>query len=104
MKNFFLSGNRLSCKSRTLFYPRGLCVRIRLTVLLCSLLGLQLSVSHPGSGQAVDDEIVTVEALGEFLPQVLKSIERQTDYRFAYNAGLIGKYQVDLVRGNRSLQ
>src|SRR5690606_23611747 len=86
------------------FYQRVLWMKISITFLLFSMLGIQLLVAHPGYGQGLEDEIVTVEALGEFLPQVLKSIERQTDYRFAYNAGLIGKYQVDLVRGNRSLQ
>src|SRR5690606_14129365 len=68
------------------------------------LWGIQLLVANPGYGPGSEDETVTIEAFGEYLPKVLKEIERQTEYRFAYNAGQIEKYQVDHARGNCSLQ
>lgn len=104
MKKICLSGYQLQSKSWQLFDQRVLWMKISITFLVFSVWGIQLLVANPGYGQGLEDETVTIEAFGEYLPKVLKEIERQTEYRFAYNAGQIEKYQVDLARGNRSLQ
>lgn len=103
MEFYFTCGINRKGVSFPLFEQRGFWMKISITFLLFSTLGLQILMANNGYGQGLDDELVTLEVKSKFLPEVLKEIEKQTNYRFAYNADQIAGYLVDLDLGKRNL-
>lgn len=103
MEKLFPRVHYLRYMSIPLVLPRGFWMKISITFLLFSILGLQLVMANDGYGQGLEDEMVTLEFKGEILSQVLKEIEKQTEYRFAYNTNQVQGYLVNLERGKRNL-
>ena len=68
---------------------------MRLTCLLVALgcTGLQLLMAHPGHGQALNDVSVSLELKNESLRTAFTRIEKQTDFRFAYNRQSVDEYK-----------
>jgi len=80
---------------------------MRLTCLLLAIgcTGLQLLMAHPGHSQDLTEVRVTLELKNESLKMAFDRIERQTDFRFAYNRRQIDNYRnITLPRASYPLQ
>jgi TonB-dependent starch-binding outer membrane protein SusC len=80
---------------------------MRLTCLLFAIgcTGLQLLMAHPGHSQDLTEVRVTLELKNEPLKMAFARIERQTDFRFAYNREQIDHYRsITLARASYPLQ
>ncbi|MES1250085.1 MAG: STN domain-containing protein, partial [Chitinophaga rupis] len=76
---------------------------MKLTCLLVAIgcTGLQLLMANTGKGQELRDVRVSLELRNEPLRAAFSMIEKQTDYRFAYNRQQVDNYRnVSLSRGN----
>ncbi|HVY75372.1 MAG TPA: SusC/RagA family TonB-linked outer membrane protein, partial [Puia sp.] len=72
-------------------------------VLGCS--GLQMLMAGPGNAQGLNDVKVNLELNHEPLKAAFTKIEKQTDYRFAYNKREVDSYNsLSLARDNYSIQ
>jgi len=79
---------------------------MKLTCLLVAVActGLQLLMAGPGNSQELHDVRVSLELKNEPLRMAFARIERQTDFRFAYNRQQVDAYpNVSLSRGNYTL-
>ena len=80
---------------------------MRLTCLLVALgcTGLQLLMAHPGNSQELNDVRVSLELKNEPLRAAFAKIERQTDFRFAYNRQAVDEYKnITVSRGNYTME
>lgn len=103
MENFLTRVNHMPYMIHPLLIRKGFWMKISITFLLLSVLGLQFLLAHDGYGQGLDDEVVTLDVQSKQLGDVLREIEKQTTYRFAYNASQVDQYRVNLDSGSRSL-
>ncbi|HWK04726.1 MAG TPA: TonB-dependent receptor [Puia sp.] len=80
---------------------------MRLTCLLLAIgcTGLQLLMAHTGNSQDLTEVRVTLELKNEPLKMAFARIEKQTDFRFAYNRQQIDNYRdITLPRASYTLQ
>src|SRR5690625_1369387 len=103
MENFLTRVNHIPYMIHPLLIRKGFWMKISITFLLLSILGLQFLLAHDGYGQGLEDEVVTLDVKSKQLGDVLREIEKQTTYRFAYNASQVDQYRVNLDSGSRSL-
>ncbi|GAA5219948.1 TonB-dependent receptor [Membranihabitans marinus] len=75
-----------------------------MTAILLFAFCLQFLTAHTGYSQGLKDEIINLEVKDQALVEVFQQIEKQTDFRFAYNVASLNKYQVSLESGKRSLE
>src|SRR5690625_1006199 len=103
MENFLTRVNHIPYMIHPLLIRKGFWMKISITFLLLSILGLKFLLDHDGYGQGLEEEVVTLDVKSKQLGDVLREIEKQTTYRFAYNASQVDQYRVNLDSGSRSL-
>jgi TonB-linked SusC/RagA family outer membrane protein len=93
----FLSASTSKLKSRVM--------KISCFLIAFSCSGLQLLMADSGKAQGLNEVKVTLELNNEPLKTAFSKIEKQTDFRFAYNKKQIDNYQnITLAKDNYTLQ
>jgi TonB-linked SusC/RagA family outer membrane protein len=84
---------------------KGWIMRLTCLLIAMSCTGVQLLLAREGKGQDLTEVRITLELKNEPLRLALSKIEKQTDYRFAYNKKQVDSYKnITLAKDNYSLQ
>jgi TonB-linked SusC/RagA family outer membrane protein len=92
MKFLFAAGKK-QFPCRRLKNNNGLLMKVSCLLSAVTCTSLQFLIANEGTGQDISSIKVTLELKSESLKTVFKKIERQTDFRFAYNRQQVEDYK-----------